>query len=152
LGAGTAAAPQTVTGPGHVNEGGVWSFTVIICVHSAKLPATSVALYVLVIVYLLVQLCALITSPCHVTVTPGQLSVAVTLPVFGAGTALAQLTVTGAGHVIDGVSVSFTVTVNEQLAVPQGLVAVIVTLVVPTLKNEPLPLPLPLPVVEPEKV
>lgn len=50
LGAGTAEAQLTVTGAGQVITGGVWSFTVITCVHSVKLPQTSVALYVLVIV------------------------------------------------------------------------------------------------------
>ena len=42
--AGTAAAQLTVTGAGQVITGGVWSFTVIICVHSVKFPHTSVAL------------------------------------------------------------------------------------------------------------
>ena len=44
LTAGTLAAQLTVTGAGQVNVGGVWSFTVIICVQSVKLPHTSVAL------------------------------------------------------------------------------------------------------------
>lgn len=43
LGAGTAAAQLTVILAGQVNVGGVTSFTVIICEHSAVLPATSVA-------------------------------------------------------------------------------------------------------------
>ena len=54
-GTGTAEAQLTVTGAGQVSSGGVWSFTVIICVHSVKFPHTSVALYVLVMVYLLAQ-------------------------------------------------------------------------------------------------
>jgi hypothetical protein len=44
FGAGTAEAQLTVIGAGQVITGGVWSFTVIICVHSEKLPHTSVAL------------------------------------------------------------------------------------------------------------
>lgn len=44
------------------------------------------------------------------------------------------------------------VIVKEQVAVPQLLVAVNVTVVSPTLKNEPLPLPLPDAVVAPVKV
>ena len=57
-----------------------------------------------------------------------------------------------AGQVIVGFSVSTTVTLNEQVAVPQILVAVTVTVVSPTLNNEPLPLPLPLPDVAPLSV
>ena len=80
------------------------------------------------------------------------MSVAVTLAISGAGTSPAQLTVTGAGQEIVGFCVSSTVTVNEQVLVPQLLVAVRVTVVTPTLKVEPLPVPLPLPVVAPEKL
>ena len=71
---------------------------------------------------------------------------------LGAGTAEAQLTVTGAGQVSVGFCVSFIVTVKEQLAVPHAFVAVTVTLVTPTLKNDPLPSPFPLPVVAPVKL
>ena len=104
LGAGTAEAQLTVTGAGQVITGGVWSFTVIICVHSVKFPHTSVALYVLVMVYLLAQVWLLITSLTWVTVTvPPQLSLTpVTLATLGTGTAEVQLTVTGAGQVITG--------------------------------------------------
>ena len=74
------------------------------CVHSAKLPQASVALYVLVMVYLFAQVCAEITSLTKVTVTgPVQLSLTpVTNAMLGAGTALAQLTVTDAGQVSTG--------------------------------------------------
>ena len=44
-----------------------------------------------------------------------------------------------------------TVTVNEQVGVPQGLAAVTVTVVVPRLKVWSLPVPEPLPVVAPPK-
>jgi len=47
------------------------------------------------------------------------------------------LTVTSGGQVMEGGSVSFTVTVKVQVAVPQELVAVQVTLVVPTGKVLP---------------
>lgn len=70
---------------------------------------------------------------------------------FGVGTSPGHSTLTGAGQVMVGFSVSFTVIVKVQLAVPQELVAVISTVVVPILKNEPLPSPLPLPVVAPVK-
>ena len=72
----------------------------IVCVHWAKLPQASVARYVLVIVYRFGQVWLLITSLICVTVTvPPQLSVAITNDGSGAGTWLAQLTVTGAGQV-----------------------------------------------------
>ena len=94
---------KTVILAGQVITGGVWSFTVIICVHSEKLPHTSVALYVLVNVNLLAHVWLVITSLiCVIVITPPQLSVAVTDAVFTGGTALAQLTVTGAGQVITG--------------------------------------------------
>ena len=122
----------------------------MICVQLVTLLAPSVALYVLVIVYLFAQVCALITSLTKLTTTPGQLSLTpVTNAIFGAGTALAQLTVIGAGQVSTGNCVSFTVTVNEHEFVPQLLVTVNVTVVAPTLKKEPLPVPLPLPDVAP---
>lgn len=53
---------------------------------------------------------------------------------------------------IVGFCVSFTVTVNEQLADPQLLFAVMFTVVVPILNSVPLPLPLPVPVVAPVNV
>ena len=53
----------TVIFAGQVITGAVWSFTVIICVHSVKFPHTSVARYVLVTVNLLAQVWLLITSP-----------------------------------------------------------------------------------------
>ena len=52
---------------------------------------------------------------------------------------------------ITGGVLSFTVTVNMQVADPQPLVAVMVTVVVPLLKEEPLPVPGPEPVVAPVK-
>ena len=54
-----------------------------------------------------------------------------------------------AGQVMTGVSAFLTVTLNEQLLVPQLFVTVRVTVVVPLLKTDPLPLPVPLPVVAP---
>jgi hypothetical protein len=102
-GTGTAEAQLTVIGAGQVSIGGVWSFTVINCVQVAVLPQTSAPWYVRVIVYLFVQVCALITSLTKVMVTvPPQLSVPDTNEISGTGTADAQLTVTGAGHVSIG--------------------------------------------------
>ena len=73
-------------------------------------------------------------SPTCVTTVPGQLSVTGTAPALGAGTALAQLTVTAAGQVMTGACVSFTVTVKVQLG---PAVLVTVTVVVPIGKKEP---------------
>ena len=71
------------------------------------------------------QLLELIESPTKVTLTaPPQPSLAVTLPVSGAGTALAQLTVTAAGQVILGAVVSLTVIVWVQVVLlPHASVA-----------------------------
>jgi len=89
-------------------------------------------------VYLLAQVCALITSLMKDLTTPGQLSVAVNAAALGAGTALAQLTVILAGQVIVGACVSITVIVNVQVAVlPAASVAVDVTVVAPTGKKLP---------------
>src|SRR5438034_11348438 len=66
-------------------------------------------------VYLSAQVCPVIVSPTNVTATaPPQLSLAVTLLVSGAGTALAHCTVTGPGQVRLGGVVSFTTIVCEQ--------------------------------------
>ena len=94
----------------------------------------------------------MITSPRKVTTKPGQLSDAVTEPTLGVGTSPGHSTVIFAGQVMVGFSVSLIVTVNVQVSAPQLFVAMISTLVVPILKNDPLPSPLPVPVVAPVKV
>ena len=111
---------------GQVITGAVWSFTVIVCVHWLKLPHTSVALYVLVSVYLFGQVWLVITSLiCVIVTTPAQLSVAITEAVFTAGTAAAQLTVILAGQVVMvGAVTSLTVMTCVQVAeLPQASVA-----------------------------
>ena len=77
----------------------------------AEFPQTSVALYVLVKVYLLTHVWFEITSLTQVTVTvPPQLSdVGVTVAGLGAGTSLEQLTVSGPGQVRVGGVLSKTV-------------------------------------------
>ncbi len=118
--------------------GAVTSFTVIVCEQVAVRPAASVARYVLVITYLLTQVCALITSLTWVTTTPGQLSVAVTAVVLTAGTEPAQPTVTFAGQVMDGACASVTITLKVQVAIfPDASVAVTVTGVDPFEKELP---------------
>jgi hypothetical protein len=76
-----------------------------------------------------------------------QLSVAVTLKVTTVAVGL-HIPIF-AGQVITGFCVSLTTTSKEQTSVPHELVAVKVTVVVPTLNADPLPSPLPLPVVAP---
>ena len=75
--------------------------------------------------YRLGQLLALSTSPNHVTVAdPPQAAVAVTADGLGAGTAEGQLTVIGAGHVMPGAAVLFTVIACVHVwALPQVSVA-----------------------------
>src|SRR5207249_12261834 len=92
-GPGTALAQETPTGPGQLTVGGVVSLTVIVWVQSAWLRSEERRVGVGVIVKRLKQLLALIVSPWKLTVTvPPQPSLAVTLLVSGAGTALAQET------------------------------------------------------------
>jgi hypothetical protein len=63
------------------------------------------------------QLLELIESPCQVTITaPPQLSLVITLVIFGVGTWLAQLTVTFGGQVMLGGLVSLTVMVWMHVA------------------------------------
>ena len=59
--------------------------------------------------YLLRQSGFEVTSPAHVTITaPEQLSLVVTRAVFGVGTCEAHVTVTAAGHAMNGFVVSRT--------------------------------------------
>lgn len=110
---------------GHVIVGGVLSNTTITCVQVAELPQASVARYVLVSVYLLVQVWFEVISLTNVTVgAPPQLSVEVTLAGFGAGTCEAHCTETPAGHVKVGTVLSKTVMICVQVAeLPQSSVA-----------------------------
>ena len=77
------------------------------------------------IVYLLTQVWLLITSLTKTTVTaPEQLSVAVIADGFGTGTEEGHSTVTGAGQVMEGAVLSFTVITWVQVAeLPQTSVA-----------------------------
>jgi len=102
---------------GHVMLGGLVSLTVMICVQVALLPHWSVPRYVRLMTNCPAQLLELTESPCQLTATaPPQLSLVVTLLVFGAGTWLEQLTVRLVGHVILGGLISLTVIVWTQVA------------------------------------
>jgi len=124
----------TVMFAGHVIEGASVSCTVTVNVQvpSGELGDPSLAVHVTVVVP---------TGKVdpdagtQVTVAPGQLSVAVAAYTTTAEHWPAVLpTVTGAGHVTEGASVSSTVTVNEQLG---PLVVVQLTVVVPTANVDP---------------
>src|SRR6266404_4002216 len=117
LGAGTKLAHPTVSLVGQVIIGGSLSFTVMVWTHVALLPHWSVARYVRLMTNCPEQLLELIESPCQLTVTaPPQLSLVITLLVFGAGTWLAQPTVRLAEQVMLGGLVSLTVIVWTQVA------------------------------------
>ena len=123
-GSGTSAAHETITLPGHDIVGGVPSKTVMVWAQVAVFPHRSAAVYVLVMVYLLVQVWLEMTSAATVTVTvPPQLSLEVTLPVLAAGTFPVQDTVKSAGQVRDGGVPSKTSMTCMQVAVlPQASV------------------------------
>ena len=76
----------TVIFAGQLITGAMLSFTVIICVQVAKFPDGSVALYVLVIVYLFIQVWFDITSDTKETIDE-QLSLLITEAILTAGTA-----------------------------------------------------------------
>src|SRR5229473_3279763 len=86
-GTGTWLAQLTVRPVGQEMLGGFVSLTVMVCVQVALLPHWSVARYVRLMINCPAQLLELIESPCQITVTvPPQLSLVVTLLVFGSGT------------------------------------------------------------------
>jgi hypothetical protein len=85
LGAGTSPTHSTVIGPGGVQVGACVSSTVIVCVHSLKLPQKSVQRYVLVMVPPQESVSGV--SLTQVTTGLGsQLSAQLTEPMLGAGT------------------------------------------------------------------
>ena len=140
---------------GQVIVGCSVSFTVTVNEQVLVLPAASVATNVLVVVPTGNVLPLGRPAVCCTTGgTSGQLSVTAGRLKFTIAPQMPGFVpvVILAGHMIVGGWVSFTLTVNEQLTAPQVLVAVTVTVVMPTLNSEPLPEPLPDPVVAPEKL
>jgi hypothetical protein len=128
--AGTAVAHTTVMSAGQVIVGTVLSSTVIVCVHSAKLPHSSVARYVRVTVF--GQFWLLSTSPtCVIVIVPLQLSVAVTSPMFAGGSWPLQSTLAAGGQVTTGATSSFTVMFCAQVfELPHSSVALYVRVTV----------------------
>jgi hypothetical protein len=130
--AGTSATHCTVTGEGHVMLGGIESWTVMVCVQVVELPHASVARYVRVIVMTQPFVTAL-SPTCVFAGFTVQLSDADTAFVFTAGTSPVHCTVTGAGHVIDGGVLSWTVIVwSQSVLFPQSSVARYVRVIVIT--------------------
>jgi hypothetical protein len=73
------------------------SLTVIFCSAIELLPHVSVAVHILLIVYLFAQISLEMTSTTVCVIVPTQLSVAVTVELFATGTSDAQLTVISCG-------------------------------------------------------
>jgi hypothetical protein len=123
---------------GHMIAGGCWSFTVTVKLHDAVFPEVSVAVAVTVVVPFGN---AVPDGGFDTTVTPGQLSVAVTVNVVTDEHTFGSVAFTMfAGHVTTGGCVSFTVTVNEHVVVFGGVAAsltVHVTVVTPFGKTAP---------------
>jgi hypothetical protein len=125
-----------VTLAGQAIAGACISTTVTVNEHEAVLPLESVAVELTVVVPFGK---AEPDGGLLTTVTPGQLSVAVTVKFTTAEHEPAAAgTDTLSGQSIAGGSISFTVTVNEQVAVlPPESVAVAITVVVPFGKEDP---------------
>ena len=136
-----------VSPAGQITVGGILSTTVTLCAAVLVLPDASVTVQVTTVIPT-----GKLAGALFVAVSPGQLSevtgVPNTTPV-AAQLFASTFTLTADGAVITGFSLSSTVILNEQVAVPQILVAVTVTVVTPLLNTEPLPLPALAPVVAP---
>ena len=138
-----AFAPQTpksvliLRGVGHVITGNSLSFTVTVKEHFAVFPEASVAVKTFVVepTGKTEPLC----NPLVKATVALQLSIAVTSNVaFAPQTPKLVLILRGVGQVMTGNSLSVMVTSKLQFEeLPQISVAVTVTEVVPTLKNEP---------------
>ena len=116
--------------------GGCVSTTVTLKLHVAVLPDPSVAVAITVVVPFGN---GVPDAGLETTVTPGQLSIAVTVKFTTAEHCpVVAGTVILVGHITVGFCVSLTVTVNEQLAgLPAASATVQLTVVVPFEKNEP---------------
>ena len=123
---------------GQVIAGASASTTVTTCVHVIVLLAPSVAVQVTVVLPI-----GKLAGASLVIVGVAQLSVPVAVPIDAVDVHCPKsvFIVTAPGHVIAGASASTTVTVNEQVVVPNPLVALNVLVVVPTGKAAPLAKP-----------
>jgi len=144
----TVAAHETagvtvLISAGQVIEGSCWSWTVILKLHVAVLPAASVAVYTTEYTPM-VRLLPLL-GPLRVDDTPAQLSAAVggVYVTVWLHNPVSAFTTILLGHPLYvGASVSRTLTTNEQTAnSPAASVALNVTVVLPTGNSEPLAKP-----------
>jgi hypothetical protein len=119
------AVHSIVTLTGHVITGGVLSSTVITCTQVLKLPQSSVAFQVLLIVYSCGQVCEAVVTSIYVIVgITSQLSDALADPVFAGSVEAVHSIVTLIGQVITGGVLSSTViTCTQVLKLPQSSVA-----------------------------
>src|SRR6202163_2553282 len=123
---------STVLLAGQVIEGFVVSMIVIVWTHVSKLPQSSVAFQVRVIVPVLPQAEVKLSS--WLIVTPPQVSDPVALPVAAGLVSPVHSTVLSAGQVIEGFVVSMIVTVWTHVSkLPQSSVAFQVRVIVPVL-------------------
>ena len=108
---------------GHVIAGGVISRTTIVRAHTALLPQSSVAVQVLVVLYVLAQVPGVVTSANVIVTFWSHASVAVAAPNTGeAGQSIGEVT---EGQVIEGGVISLTTIVRAHTALlPQSSVAV----------------------------
>src|SRR5687767_11096151 len=137
--AGTSASHDTVIFVGHVITGGVLSSTIIVWLHVAELPQSSVTVCVRVIVPPhppptsgpVLQAYVRVGSQRSVAPAPGNASNAAKLTGH-AGTSATHETVTFVGHVMTGGVLSSTVIVWLHVAeLPQSSVTVCVRVIVP---------------------
>ena len=121
-----------VTFTGQVMSGAVLSSMVITCRHVLKLPQSSVAFQVRLIVYSCTQVVeATVMSSNVIAGTRSQLSVALAMPVWAGSVLSVHSIVTFTGHVISGaVLSSIVITCTHVLKLPQSSVAFQVRLIV----------------------
>src|SRR5438093_4487827 len=121
--AGSVEAVQTtLTLAGQVITGPTVSVTVTVWSQVDVLPQLSVAVQVRVMTYLPAQLPGAVTSLWVLLATPLQVSLALALPVSAGSVEAVQTTLTLAGQVITGPTVSVTVMVWSQVDVVRQLV------------------------------
>ena len=143
--------PVTVGNIAVTGTGFSLSVTITICVAVAVRPLLSVTVQVTVVVPTGYNPSAANDAPSLVTLATPQLSAVTALPRVTAAphTPGSLFTVIAAGAVMVGGILSVTVTSKLFTTVPQPLLAVTATCVIPVLKVNPLPVPVPLPVVVP---
>lgn len=135
---GTCDAQVTVTFAGQVMPGAALSSSDITCRQVAELPQSSVAIHVRLMVNSCAHAPATVTSLEVIVGVASQLSEAVAVPVFAGKVLAVQRTVTFAGQVIVGATLSSTTIVCVQkLELPQSSEAVQVRVMVNSCGHPP---------------